>query len=256
MNLPKRIRDRLVNARSIIGLGMAALAIIITVIGYRARTSNPPTSTPFIDDFYANVAVDLAFTAVTILIIDVLDDRREQKMEKERLILQMGSPNNGTAMEAVRVLRSRGWLSDGSLNGAFLEAADLSHCNLTDSKLHGANLNQVKLNGAMMKKADLTAAMLSNAQFQDAELIDSIFDQATLYGAQLQNANLSNCSFKGANLLNANLRGAMLYGADLTDANLRNADLTDATLLNALVTPEQLKRALSTRGIIKPEDSL
>jgi uncharacterized protein YjbI with pentapeptide repeats len=238
----------LLTARSI-GILMAIMAAVIALTGVRSRSSDRPNANVWIDDFYSNVAVDLAFTALTILVIDSLDDRRERKMEKDRLKLQMGSPNNGTATEAVRVLRFHGWLTDGSLKETLLEGADLSHCNLTGCQLQGAKMAGVNLTDTVMKHSNLTHAMLNSAQLQDCDLSDSTLDHAMLYGANLQHANLSNSSLKGANLMNADLRGANLYRVDLTDANLRNADFTDANLLHVTVTPEQLKRALSLRGV-------
>jgi len=256
MNRLKQLFDSHLSLRNI-GISMGVLALIIAILGYIERMQEgqlPPFRVMF-NDFYANVVVDLLFTALTILVIDTLDDRRERQMEKERLTLQMGSPNNTTATEAVRILRFHKWLTDGSLREAFLEEADLSDCNLTECQLQGAKMTGVKLVETTMQKANLYSAMLSNAQMQDSNLSDSVLDYATLYGANLQNANLSNSSLKGANLMNADLRGANLYRVDLTDANLRNTDFTDANLLYVIVTPEQLKRVASLRGAkLLPDD--
>lgn len=67
-----------------------------------------------------------------VLVIDFANERGNTRERKEELILQMGSPNNDFAVEAVRILRLKGWLKDGSLEyasliGANLQGAKIAH---------------------------------------------------------------------------------------------------------------------------------
>ena len=58
-----------------------------------------------IADFYANIATELISIGVTVGIIDKANRKESEKERKDELLLQMGSPNNAIAVEAVRVLR-------------------------------------------------------------------------------------------------------------------------------------------------------
>ena len=108
--------------------------------------------------------------------------------EKEALILDMASDSsNIIAREAVRKLRARGWLQDGTLEGANLSKAKLQNVDLSDANLKGVDISN----------------------------------------ANLQNANLTNANLESSNIRDTNLRGAMLQGANLENADLTEAILTD-----------------------------
>lgn len=115
----------------------------------------------------------------------------------------MGSPDNGFAVEAVRQLRSLGWLEDGSLRGA-----NLLEANLQKGFLRDANLQNVVLSGANMQYAFL-------------------FD-----------ANLQNAVLRWVNLQNAFLTEANLQNTNLVNANLQNTDLTDTKFNEFTILPD------------------
>jgi hypothetical protein len=48
--------------------------------------------------FYANISVDCISTAIAILVIDKLNDNRQQDILKAQLIREMASPDNGIAL--------------------------------------------------------------------------------------------------------------------------------------------------------------
>lgn len=153
----RNIRQYLVNSWSVrqVGLIMLISAIIIAVLGYLNQHGNLFLPVPIVTDFYANVSTELVSIAITILVIDALNERRAIQQEKKNLILQMSSPTNSIAREAVRILRMRGWLTDGTLRGS--------------------NLLRANLRKAYLEKADLQ---------------DVLFDKADLQGAYLQWSNL------------------------------------------------------------------
>jgi len=129
---------------------------------------------------------------VTVVVIDSYAKKRAVEQEKRRLILQMGSPDNAFAVEAVRILRSEGWLADGSLNEAWLYKANLN----------GVELDEANLDMAVLSSANLHGAGLQYASLKEADLSD---------------ANLQKVDFSGANL-----RGAALYGSNLLDVAWEN----------------------------------
>ena len=57
----------------------------------------------FLQDYYATISMGLASIAITVLIADILHQHRDTEREKRNLILQMGSPDNPSAKEAVRI---------------------------------------------------------------------------------------------------------------------------------------------------------
>lgn len=179
------------------GLFLLVLAGLVTAIG--ALDLHPGLSlSNFIhqvfNEFYANLGTELASIAITVLIIDRLHQQRAEEREKERLILQMGSPDNSFAIEAMRIMGARGWLSNGDLKGVHL-----SRANLEGANLQGVNLEAARLGLANLRKVKLAGARLT-------------------------------CAFlQGANLEGANLCGADLSGVNLNDANLIKVKLDDTT---------------------------
>lgn len=170
------------------GVVLLVLAAIVTVFG---SLDQHPSLDVFhflwltFKDFYTNVGTELASIAITILIIDRLNERRANEHRKDALVLQMGSPDNSFAIEAVRMLSARGWLE-----GKALKKAHLSRANLAGANLQKVNLEEARLPLANLSKVKLNDANLSHAYMQ---------------GANLEHTNLSGANLKGANLNDANL---------------------------------------------------
>lgn len=142
------------------------------------------------NDYFVNLYTGFIEIFITIFIIDILNKRLSENQYKDQLILQMASPSNDFAIEAVRILKQKGWLYDGSLTGI-----------------------------------DFSGANLQNAELQRAQLQECKFDNASLQGVDLEGANLNNAYLLSANLRNANLVEANLSGANLVKADLYNAKL-------------------------------
>ncbi len=248
-----RIIDSLLTVRKL-GLVLLVLAILNAVTGYFiAHPGEIFTFQRLTSDFYSNASTELISIAFTVLIIDWLNHRSLEKYQKRSLILQMGSPDNVLAVEAVRQLCQNGWLTDGSLRGVNLKEANLQGADLESANLQGAILCRANLQGAKLSKANLRHADLYEANLQKANL-----EEADLQGARLEEANLSEADFRGADLENANLRvanlqnailrevdlhDADLYEANLEGANLREADLHDADLYEANLQNANLRQA-------------
>jgi uncharacterized protein YjbI with pentapeptide repeats len=255
----------------IAGAAMLVLAILVGMLGYlneRGLLYLTETAKQILKYLSANVSTELASIAITILFVDALYQHRETEREKRRLILQMGSPDNAFALEAVRALRSNGWLYDGSLKGANLEGSDLQGTVLQDADLQEANLGGTNLQGVILTRAnlqeaqpwqanlqeaylvlanlrgaylmqtDLRGAYLVQADLQGAYLDDANLQEAHLEDANLQGAHLENTNLQGSHLEGANLQEANLVGADLQEANLVGADLQEAKYNNATTWPE------------------
>jgi uncharacterized protein YjbI with pentapeptide repeats len=221
-----------------VGIVLLTLAFITSVIGYAIEHGQEGFSLEqFISDYYANVSTELTSIAITVLIIDTLNRRREQRLEerreREQLTRQLGSSINEVALRAAEELRARDWLTDGSL-----QESDLRIANLEDAKLWKADLQGVNLQWAKLKKANLNGSLLVGANLTQANLQAAKLGGADLRGANLFEAKLYRVNFSGAYLREANLEGAHLEGARLEGADLRNANITSVYMDELTVLPD------------------
>jgi hypothetical protein len=171
----------------------------------------------------AEFAGALILSALLLFLVTVPNQRRETNELKRGLIREMRSSDNGIALLAVEELAERGWLFDGTLQGAGLAGANLQGADLADADLRGATLVDANLQGADLANANLQRAFLIGANLQ-----------AILIGANLQGAFLVDADLQGASLVNADLQGALLGGASLQGADLLRADLRKALLWDAV----------------------
>ncbi|MEP6988104.1 MAG: pentapeptide repeat-containing protein [Chloroflexota bacterium] len=179
-------------------VGGAFITVIILLIGGFIY-SNPNSG------YWINIYATLVGAVLAIAVIDrraeersrlervaeaEVAENRATKQRKEELILQMGSPDNGFAVEAVRLLEQKGWLRDESLMKADLHKANLQGAyllvaNLQHAKLPLANLQNAYLHGANLYSADLAGANLRNTNLELANL-----NEAYLNGTNLEEALL------------------------------------------------------------------
>jgi len=61
----------------------------------------PITLAVLVPDFYANVSTTLIGIALTVFIIDALNRRRDDRLEKIRLIRDIGCGDHGIALRAI-----------------------------------------------------------------------------------------------------------------------------------------------------------
>jgi uncharacterized protein YjbI with pentapeptide repeats len=212
-----------------VGLLLLALSIVTGVTGYIHLHPGAFNLDAFLADFYTNISSEFASIAMTVLIIDTLNRRREEKAsterEREQLIRQLGSTVNEIAKHASEELRAQGWLIDGSL-----QERDLRVANLEDARLWKADLQGVNLQWAKLNKANLNGANLVGANLLQAKMTAVKMSGADLRGAKLAEARLYRANFQNADLRDADFSGAYLQGA-----RFDNADLTGAILDGALM---------------------
>lgn len=156
-------------------------------------------------DFLSNMSVELVSIALTILVIDYLNEVRDAKNLKAQLIREMGSSDNGIVERAYRELRARRWTRD--LKNANLQGANFKGLDIWNAELEGANL--------------------SEANFEGANLVNINLEKAYLYRANLAGVSIMGW-MKGANLNGANLEGAKLGLTDLQDVSMEGVNLKKA----------------------------
>jgi len=178
-------------------------------------------------DIYSNAGTELISIALTVLIIDQLYQRRAGREEIKRLLREVSSKDNATALRAVEELRDRGLIAKGILAGADLKYANLEDVILADADLSGAYLTFANLDEADLRNVNLSGAILRQCNLQRALLLNANLTDAKLLEADLRNANLNGAILKGANLAGATLEGAR----GLDDETLASCDRLAGTIL-------------------------
>ena len=206
-------------------------AVYLTILGKHVDVYQ---DNPFIGDFYANIATELVSIAITVLIIDFLNERRIRGQLKSQLIRELGSKSQDFSVRAARELRYHGWLKDGSLHGSDLGWARLETVDLSYASMNKVNLIEAKLMSSNLEGACLTMAELENADFGDANLQGADLTNAYLRGANIK-ANLISAKLNGADLAESNFSTARMWDAELKGANLSRANFSQADLRNAVL---------------------
>lgn len=140
----------------------------------------------WLTDALIEVGPELAGIVIGVVTIDYLNERRQDEQLKEQLIVQMGSRHPDVTDTAIRTLMARGWLYDGTLEGALL-----MHANLSEAGLWRANLSRALLVGANLSGAYVPGANLAKANLSEADLTEAALMRANLKGANLSKTNLN-----------------------------------------------------------------
>lgn len=207
------------------------IAIIITAIGtlYYCQNGFLPYHAGW-HAFYERIHVELIGIGITVLILGNANQCIQIKQEKRSLILQMGSPDNAFAIEAVRLLQIRDWLYDGTTKGIYLVKANLKNADLGEAHLEYSNLRLAHLEHSNLSGAYLNRSDLSHANLEEALLLQANLKEVRFYQAHLKNANFSWADLNRAHLENTDMIRAILKGANLEQADLSNANLENANL--------------------------
>ncbi|MCB9460551.1 MAG: pentapeptide repeat-containing protein [Anaerolineaceae bacterium] len=184
------------------------------------------------------------FYALTFgILVTIVQQHQYIQNQKAELILQLGSPDNSIAIEAVRQLDRLQWLYDGTLDNSILYGNNLSEAYMDKAVMRNVNLNEsclrhVRLYDADLKNSQLYGADLENALLDGINLENAALRLANLVDASLGRANLKNTNLQEVDLEGADLRSAMLQGADLQGSNLRNANLSSAEFDTTTLLPD------------------
>lgn len=216
-------------------LFMLVFGIVIAVKGFRIQHPDAAiTLITLIPDFYSNASTTLISIALTVLTIDALNHRHDERLDKIRLIRDIACGDNGIAVRAIveiveRNLHTKGFLSNRifdpiDITGAHLYNADLSHSqfhysNFTGVELYNANLYRACFWGVQLQNADLRSANLTNADFIFTDLtnahvtIEQLQSVEGLLGARLPNGKIYDGSFNRP----GDIKTAQTLGININD---------------------------------------
>ncbi len=148
-------------------------------------------------------------TGILFLVVLAIPSERQAERElQERLIREMGSQNNGIALQAVGELKAQNWLFDGTLRSQYFVGANLTAADLWFADVQAAILWDANFSSAELVKANLSYTDLSNANLQGADLSDANFSYANLWRVDLQKSTLKFTNFAQADLAEADFSGA------------------------------------------------
>lgn len=224
MKLLKSVK-KLDRIRLYIAVILTIAALVSVLMSYVVETQ--------INEFLLNFGTELLGAGVSFLLIDWFVGNRleqeskeqEQLREKRELIISIRSDDSQIALQSVSKLREKGWLVDGTLQGAYLANSRLTGAILHSAKLHSANLDSADLSNVVLRSTELQRAFLYNANLEHSDLTAANLEGAVLSDANLRKSKMNRTILKQANLLNANLQGASLEDAVLDE----NTILPDGT---------------------------
>lgn len=209
-------------------LTLLFIVVLAILAFYTGRISIRTEPRSWWADFWQGISTEMIGAVITTMlfgiVLAVFQHNQDVAGHQQELILQMGSPDNAFAREAVRQLDYFGWLHDGTLYGANLNFANLQSAELFQANLEGVNLVHANLQSANLFQTNLEGAELALSNLQDADL-----RYANLQGTVLWAANLESAKFEGANL----------KGANFIDANLKGANFRDALFDNNTLLPDK-----------------
>ncbi len=181
---------------------------------------------------WENILAEVLGLVITVIAIDYLYEQRSIKDLKEQLLIEIGSPDNGTAIRAAKLMEGRGWTHDGTLERKILNRANLKNLTLrTNAKLNGVGLSEGNLGNVYFHEADMRR-IVANAT-EEGEGLDLSFSK--LYGSLMTRSHLPYADFRFARLHRVQLQEAFLGGA-----NFEGASCFRTNFKGAYIHPEQL----------------
>lgn len=235
-------RKNLITAIGLVSLFIGTAAVLAGEESSLLEIMNPTfwSQSEWLPNLTKAIASQMFGTGIGIIVLSWASDKRVEETEKRALLLQMGSPDSSVAIEAVRKLRIKGWLADGTaaegnfwrtdLHRTNLSGADLSECNFGSAILDGANLSEANL-----EATDFSSASLENVSFQSALLKSTQFNWANMQGAKLTGITLNACNMNDADLMKADLSNAVVSEGMFQNTKMQEADLRYARFENVVL---------------------
>jgi uncharacterized protein YjbI with pentapeptide repeats len=209
-----------------VALGILTTAFLVFMFGYHYQHPEGLNLQWLATDFYANLSTELFSIAITVLVIDSLYKYHEARSEKNRLILEMSSPDNGIAVRATQIMqREYSYLIDGSLKNKFFWSANLNGAELLSAELEGASFHFASMVGAHLYGANLKNVAFWRTNLEGVFLQDADLSDATVVFANLKNAKVTRQQLKVCRTLH----GTILPNGKLYDGSFQlSGDIEDA----------------------------
>jgi uncharacterized protein YjbI with pentapeptide repeats len=220
-------------------LVLLTIGIYFLVVGFHTlHPDQPITFYTLLPDFYSNVSTTLIGISFTVLIIDWLNRIRDARLEKIRLLRDIGCGDHGIALRAVieiteKNLHRNGFLRHRIFQGAKLAGAELINADLSYSMFHYSDFTGVCLAGTKLKMTCFWHAKLCGVDFVYADLTDADFVYADLTDARVTVQQLQLAyRLQGARLPNGKIYdGRFNLPGDIQDAQVSGVDVNNPTAM-------------------------
>lgn len=161
-----------------------------------------------------NLMLNFAFTllgvALTVLVIDRLNEKRSKAERKDTLIRDLGVGDKSVSLRALNELANVFALTDGSLS-----KKDFTKSEFFEIDLAGFVADNALFIGSKFIKCDL-----ANSSLIEASLNDAFFEKCGMDQSNLEKASMIQSTFIACDLRNANITGADLRGAHFKDCRM------------------------------------
>jgi uncharacterized protein YjbI with pentapeptide repeats len=194
----------------ILGFGVANLSV--------AALMQRSNLEEFFHSLATNLGTELIGLAVTVLIIDSLYRQLQENQVKAKLIRDLSTTDNVSALKAVRELKENGWLSDGTLRGADLSTANLQGAHLVKAKLDGARLQGANFKGSILISVSMKGADLRNIDLDESIILDSNFSEVDLWAGKFNNSKLGKVNFEKSHLVGVSFKGAKIKDCNFQES--------------------------------------
>ncbi len=166
------------------------------------------------------------------------DNRMSDQTELQALIQRLRSKHTLTIREALTEARQRGWLQDGTLDGALIYGAKWQNAELV-----GAKLRHATLSGVVLQSATLTGTDFSGAEMIDSDWRGATAQRVKMVGVDAIAAKLSAVDFTDADLSGVTLGNATLSFTRFHHTTLREVDFNCAIFDNTIFNDCDLSTA-------------
>lgn len=249
----------------LIAFATAVFACGISVSFNNITDSN--STYEWISNLLLNLSTELFLVAMVLLMIDRYRIRHDEKSQKDELYLKLGSTNKLIAEMALSELRSKGWLTDGSLRGRKFNRLDLSYMDLSgadlqESEIIRSNLEGANLNGVRLSKSTIVASNFKRAKLINAEISEARIDFVDFRNCNARNSDFSRTKIKNtiefryADLNEANFSNSNIYQVVFRGSKMRNCNFDSAEMISVSFKECDLRGSNFHQAKLHKESSL
>lgn len=264
----ERIR-RLKTLIILVAIALIGLSLYSAWLSYIGENPGQFNLFQYFQTWLISIGPEAAGIALTILVIDYLNEKREENRQeyeaqqqeirekkalRSQLIRELCSKDNAIALRALNELIALDLLEEDSLVKVQIPLADLTQARFQGCDMHGAWLDGAILCEANFSKANLSKASGSDVQFKQANFRGAKLVNAWLHHSNYQVADFERADLTGANLRFSNFRHARLEYANLSNADLNNCDFSKTDLRDAQFHGTQIDKANFTEADVRYAD--
>lgn len=174
-----------------------------------------------------NLAFTLLGVALTVLVIDLLNESRSNLARKDALIRDLGVGDRSVSLRDLNELLNINALTDGSLCGA-----DFTRSEFIEVDLAGLVADKALFIGSKFTKCDLANSSLMKASLNDTVFEKCGMEQSNLDGAWIIQSTFLECDLQSVSISNTILRSSCFKNCEISPEFRKAALQLGATVEN------------------------